>query len=77
MIYEFESPKDYFEKNNPKMSDDKLEQIKAAVKELTETLEDLADYAGAFSVDGVYLVEDKHARALLAQAYKLVLKYDN
>ena len=56
---------------------DKLEQIEAAVKELTETLEDLADYAGAFSVSGVYLVEDKHARALLAQAYKLVLKYDN
>ena len=59
------------------LSDDKLEQIEAAVKELTETLEDLADYAGAFSVSGVYLVEDKHARALLAQAYKLVLKYDN
>ena len=59
------------------LSDDKLEQIEAVVKELTETLEDLADYAGAFSVSGVYLVEDKHARALLAQAYKLVLKYDN
>ena len=59
------------------LSDDKLEQLEAAVKELADTLEDLADYAGAFSVSGVYLVEDKHARALLAQAYKLVLKYDN
>ena len=52
-------------------------QLEAAVKELTDTLEDLADYAGAFSVSGVYLVEDKHARALLAQACKLLLKYDN